>query len=270
LPFVHRVAVGLVRRWTSLRARDMTAATAGLSAVVLAAHPDDETLGCGSTIWQKTEAGAEVSIVIATDGGLGRPSLAGQDVELATLRRAEAGVAAERLGVPASRLQFLGFADQGLATHRSELTAAIERVLAERPAAEVYVPAMLDGHPDHSELASVARELAARGAFSGALYEYPIWYWGSLPRFGPAREWGRAAPFPRQLARELVRPVRVVRMTDRSRAAKRAALEAHESQIDWSDPGRTALPMGAGLVEEFLAGDELFFRVREGSEGDAG
>ena len=47
------------------RAEDMTPETATRSCLVLAPHPDDETLGCGATIMRKLAAGTSVQIVIA-------------------------------------------------------------------------------------------------------------------------------------------------------------------------------------------------------------
>jgi len=49
-------------------ARDDTATSAARSALVLAPHPDDETLGCGATILRKRAAGTPVHVLIVTDG----------------------------------------------------------------------------------------------------------------------------------------------------------------------------------------------------------
>jgi LmbE family N-acetylglucosaminyl deacetylase len=41
--------------------------------VVFSPHPDDETLGCGSTIIKKKRLGADVTIVFMTDGSKSHP-----------------------------------------------------------------------------------------------------------------------------------------------------------------------------------------------------
>lgn len=51
-------------------AEDVTSQTATRSCVVLAPHPDDETLGCGATITRKLVAGTPVMVVIATMAGI--------------------------------------------------------------------------------------------------------------------------------------------------------------------------------------------------------
>src|SRR5271157_4034878 len=47
------------------RATDMTAQTTTRSCLILAPHPDDETLGCGATIMRKLSSGSSVQVVIA-------------------------------------------------------------------------------------------------------------------------------------------------------------------------------------------------------------
>src|SRR5690349_19075047 len=59
------------------RAEDVTSQAAARSCLVLAPHPDDETLGCGATIMRKRAAGTPVHVVIATDG---RHSLASSEL----------------------------------------------------------------------------------------------------------------------------------------------------------------------------------------------
>src|ERR1700691_4831515 len=47
---------------------DVTYATTRRPCLVLAPHPDDETLGVGATIMRKVDAGTPVHLAIATDG----------------------------------------------------------------------------------------------------------------------------------------------------------------------------------------------------------
>ncbi len=97
----------------------------GDSILVFGAHPDDETLGAGGFIHGAAAAGARVTVVIFTNGD---GYIEGVDVGFRTLfstpekfiqygraRQQEALAAAGHLGVPASRVVFLGYPDRGLA-----------------------------------------------------------------------------------------------------------------------------------------------------------
>ncbi|MBK7000781.1 MAG: PIG-L family deacetylase [Rhodoferax sp.] len=67
--------------------------------VILAAHPDDEALGCGGTIAKLADKGAAIHVAFLADGVVSRTSdTAAQQVELAA-RRAAAKKACDILGV---------------------------------------------------------------------------------------------------------------------------------------------------------------------------
>ncbi len=67
--------------------------------LIIAAHPDDEVLGCGGAILKLTRAGAEVHLAFLADGvGARNPDPARRQAELAQ-RRAAAAAAARILGV---------------------------------------------------------------------------------------------------------------------------------------------------------------------------
>lgn len=93
--------------------------------VVVAAHPDDESLGAGGFVHAAAGAGARVTIVVFTNGDgyiegvdVGFHTLfstPARFVQYGTVRQQEALAAASRLGVPASRVVFLGYPDRGLA-----------------------------------------------------------------------------------------------------------------------------------------------------------
>jgi LmbE family N-acetylglucosaminyl deacetylase len=76
--------------------------------LVIAAHPDDELLGCGGTVARHVRAGDCVTSVIVCEGESLRygPNGVGQGSHIQA--------AARRLGVQDIRL--LGFPDQGLDT----------------------------------------------------------------------------------------------------------------------------------------------------------
>ena len=60
--------------------------TARRPCLVLAPHPDDETLGVGATIMRKVDAGTPVHLVVATDGSKSPP---GDPAAVTALRSAE-------------------------------------------------------------------------------------------------------------------------------------------------------------------------------------
>ena len=84
----------------SIRSRKRTSA---LSALVLAAHADDETLGAGGTIQKLIRSGWGVDVVILSSGIV---HVRGREQD----NRSGALAACKRLGARAPR--FLGFADQ--------------------------------------------------------------------------------------------------------------------------------------------------------------
>jgi LmbE family N-acetylglucosaminyl deacetylase len=102
----------------------MAAPGAGDRILVIAPHPDDETLCCGGYLQQAVAAGASVGVVwmtagdsfefdaIVTERTL-RPKGAGLE-KLGVLRMAEAHAAADRLGVPRAQQYLLGFPDRDL------------------------------------------------------------------------------------------------------------------------------------------------------------
>jgi LmbE family N-acetylglucosaminyl deacetylase len=103
---------------------DLAAISSRDALLVVAPHPDDESLCCAGLIQRAHAVGAKVGIVWLTSGdafeldaGLVehtlRPGQTGLR-QLAIQRMEEARVAARTLQVPPDRLYFLGFPDRGL------------------------------------------------------------------------------------------------------------------------------------------------------------
>ena len=86
--------------------------------VVVAAHPDDETIGAGGALQSLRAADAEITVVVATDGEAAYPGLgAAARGELATRRRAELAAALRVLGLSGAPVHWLGLPDSALADH---------------------------------------------------------------------------------------------------------------------------------------------------------
>ncbi|RUL79762.1 PIG-L deacetylase family protein [Dyella choica] len=215
--------------------------------LVVAPHPDDETLGCGVLLQQVLAAGGEVRILLLTDGDnnpwpqryLQRRLFIDDASRRAwgTRRREEVMHALGCLGVPAAALQPLGWRDMEV-THRLRDDAAgtVESI---RAAAEAFrpslvaVPALRDSHPDHGA-AHVLCRLAMIGMEpEPKLLAYPV--------HGAAQEPG--CPISLEATAE-------------QRQRKLAALAEHRTQMALS--GRRILRLADG--------PERYIRVEGGAE----
>jgi LmbE family N-acetylglucosaminyl deacetylase len=130
--------------------------------LALAAHPDDESIGCGGLLALLADAGAEVHVCFATDGeatiGSGMPA-----AEVAQRRRAEAADACRVLGTRPPT--FLGHPDGGLPDRADALAADVRRLVAELEPEVVIAPWELDGHADHRALFAVVPEGVERWGY---------------------------------------------------------------------------------------------------------
>jgi len=158
--------------------------------VVVAAHPDDETLGLGGTLAQLAARGVEVSVVSVTDGGAA--DVAGIDQRsLEQQRRNELNCAAEILGV--NRVTRLGLADGAVADDEDRLVDLLVEILAGE---QVWCAATWrgDGHPDHEAVGRAAAVAAQRAGVT--FVEYPVWMWHWAAPADPDVPWHRAVSLP--------------------------------------------------------------------------
>ncbi len=273
---MREMARGLLLSALRRRSTPYAAADLARTAVVLAPHQDDETLGCGGTIALKRRAGARVAVVFLTDGSRSHERFLDRE-SLRALREAEARAACRALGVADGDVHFLGIRDGRLA---AEADAAIARtaaiLLAYRPD-EVFAPYRNDGPSDHEAACFCARAAVAAAGLDGRvdLYEYPIWYWMAFPLAGLGGGGGGGGRL-RELARGARRGLRFLR-DFRCRvdvrgvlAQKRAALAEHRTQTERL--GGPAWPTladvrGGDLLRCCLGEDEIFRRTRAAVAG---
>ncbi|HEY2296971.1 MAG TPA: bifunctional PIG-L family deacetylase/class I SAM-dependent methyltransferase [Jatrophihabitans sp.] len=179
--------------------------------LVLAAHPDDETLGAGGLIARAYERGTLVTVVVATDGEASHPmSPTHSSEELARRRRSEVQDAVLRLA-PGATVHFLGLPDGHLAEFGEALAAQVEYFA--QTATHVVCPWEGDRHPDHAACARAATQAA--GQHRLVCWQYPIWAWHWADPASDELPW---------------RSMRRLSLTARDQLAKRRAIGCHVSQ----------------------------------------
>jgi len=150
--------------------------------LIVAPHPDDESLGCGGLIIKAVELGAKVHIAVVTDGAKSHPgSRTHPQDRLRSLRRSETVEAAAVLGVPAGQVSFLDVPD-GHAPHSGKGARGIGLALAslarDTAAKMMFTSWDYDPHPDHVATSKYAGMAAQE--LGVPLLSYPVWAW-TLP-----------------------------------------------------------------------------------------
>lgn len=209
--------------------------------VVLAAHPDDETLGAGGLINIAHDAGLSVDVVVATRGEGSHPGSPTHSKDrLAAVRSDELRAAIDVLSPGAASL-LLDWSDGAVASHESELVAYLVDLIADGRRTLLVAPWRKDGHPDHE---AVGRAASATAVRTGArLLEYPIWFW----------HWARPEDAQWPTGRRVSLDAEVLRR-------KIAAIAEHRSQVQpLSDLVGDEVLLDPSLLEHFATPYELFW-----------
>jgi LmbE family N-acetylglucosaminyl deacetylase len=223
--------------------------------LVVAPHPDDESLGCGGTIALLRDAGCTVHVLVVSDGAASHPgSRRYPPRALRALRQREARRALAILGVDSGAVTFLGQPDSAVPTVDAagfaDSVAGIRRALHAvgfRPST-VLLPWRRDPHCDHRAAWQLTHAaLDARGWRPRRL-EYPIWAWEAAePDDAPRPD--EASAWRLDVGRVLAR--------------KRAAIAAYRSQTtDLIDDDPTGFRLAAASLANFERPWELYLEVR--------
>ncbi len=135
--------------------------------LVLAPHPDDETLGCGGTLARLAPT-CDVQIVLVTngDGGGGLPAGTGER------RKDEMAAAARTLGI-ANAVIHMDEPD-GRFSDSPAFRATLGSIVDKLAPNWVLMPWLRDSHTDHSRIASAASDVLKRSQVESLLY-YETW-----------------------------------------------------------------------------------------------
>jgi LmbE family N-acetylglucosaminyl deacetylase len=139
--------------------------------LVVAPHPDDESIGCGGTLRLHVERGDRVDVVFLTSGELGLEELAPDAAR--KVREGEAEEAARVLGL--DRLTFLRHPDWFVGDAADAVQRDLVQLLERDPPDRLLSPHAGEAHPDHAAACRIVdRVCEVMGSpFERARYE--VW-----------------------------------------------------------------------------------------------
>ena len=203
--------------------------------LVVAAHPDDETIGVGATLSALAAAAWQVRVLHVTDGAPRDPALRPSLAELernhasaARRREVEAALRIAGLNPALTLLPHLDIADQEAALDMSGIARRLAKLFVSERFDVVITHPYEGGHPDHDASAfgvHAARELVEREH----LREAPLL--AEMTSYHASDDGLVTATF-RAPAGRFCRAAHPGELSDEARSRRRAMLAAFESQRD--------------------------------------
>jgi LmbE family N-acetylglucosaminyl deacetylase len=149
--------------------------------LIVAPHPDDETIGAG--IWIDRNRDQGVTVLHVTDGSprdLGDAHAAGFTSRraYAAVRRRELREALSLVGMAPQNFRAFSYVDKELYQHLPELIARIVATIEELRPSLVLSPAYEGGHPDHDATALAVAAARQRVCSSFQHREYRLYHAG--------------------------------------------------------------------------------------------
>ena len=244
-------AGNLHRAWRALPEGQLDDIIGSGTCLVLAPHPDDESLGCGGLIAACVAANRPPLVVVLTDGAGSHPgSVAYPPDRLRAVRAKEVSDAVTLLGLPAARLVLLKQPDTAVPHDGPMFDALVTTLTAlvdqEPDCTAILAPWRQDPHCDHEAASRLADAVAvATGIRHSA---YPVWGWTLADD----------APVPDD------QPNGVRLDIAQFLPAKRSAIQAHQSQyggLITDDPNGFILP--PQLLSAFDSPFETFLTTNQ-------
>ncbi len=208
----------------------------GQRILVLAPHPDDETLGAAGYILSALRRGAEVWVVLVTDG-----NKRGQNRR----RTKEFQRACAVLGVPSGNLIYWHYPDGYLrANHQKGLQRHLHRAIGRIKPRVIVAPHCSDSHRDHVAVSRAAKAVARQDRL--VVYQYLIHF----HRFPAPRGYLFDDYLLPPLSLALNEDWRVFQLSSVDREIKEEALRVYRSQLRFR--------VIRDLLLSFLRRNELF------------
>ncbi len=137
-------------------------------ALILAPHPDDESLGCGGSITKHIKSGSRVKVIFLTDGDKGDfESKFAEDY--VKIRRQSAQKAMEVIGV--NDYEFWSYGDRNLHLTEEELVDRLFHIVEAFSPSLIYAPSPFEVHPDHRATSKMTMRIFEKTRITVLFYE---------------------------------------------------------------------------------------------------
>ena len=220
--------------------------------LIVAPHPDDETLGCGGAIALLQQFGNPVQVLVISDGTASHPnSRKYPEQKLRSLRQQETINALELLGINSSAVTFLGLKDSAVPTPGKtgfeQAASQCRAYLTTWQPATIVLPWRRDPHADHRASWQIIQQSISDLQIFPRILEYPIWSWEQAE--------GDDIPTPQE--------VKVWRLDIRSvLSQKLAAINQYRSQTtDLIDDDPDGFILTPEAIAHFARSWELYLEV---------
>ena len=170
------------RDWTGLARLPALDVTPWASAVIVAAHPDDEVLGPGGIIAMLAAAGARLRVIAVTDGESSHGDRANR-AALIRRRVAERQAALHALGAGDAEIIRLRLPDAALDGRDADIAAALDGLVTGFDGCLASWAG--DVHADHEAVGRATAQI--RHQLTGSGWFFPVWMWHWARPGGPAR-----------------------------------------------------------------------------------
>ena len=216
--------------------------------LVVAPHPDDETLGCGGLIAMCANAQQPVSILAMTNGEASHPGDQTWRHKLGQIRQHEQLGALKILGICNPDIISLELPDGGLDQlsdeHRREVSAFIKACVIARNIETFFLPAIDDCHDDHQATARLLAGIVLNCPIK-YVFGYQIW----PPAIRPAQVSNNEMAYVLDISNVLTQ--------------KTQAIQEHRSQLGTVEPGHTeGFRMPQVLLDEKLQAHESYALIQ--------
>lgn len=222
--------------------------------LVVAPHPDDESLACGGLIFLLRTAGHPVWVLFVSDGSQSHPgSKKYPAAARVKLRESEALQALGFLQVPSDKALFLRLPDAALpfpgTNGFDEAVNIIQTQLGSIRPNTLVLPWRRDPHPDHRASWHLVQAAVKKSGAVPTQLEYPLWLW----------ERGAESDLP------LPEEVNFYSIDIFSALpAKQRAIAAHRSQIsNLIDDDPQGFQLSPAMLAHFDTPCEIFLKVNK-------
>ena len=142
-----------------------------MNVLVIAPHPDDETLGCCGSLCRHAEHGDRIEVVFLTSGELGLKAIPREQAW--QIRETEARQAAQILGL--AQCHFLRGPDWMIQEQPGALAKGLRSILKQSVPELIYLPHPQEAHPDHTAAWPILRAALRGGPSPRTIRGYEVW-----------------------------------------------------------------------------------------------